>query len=215
MRKTTEELWKEAVDTTPESGDVHETFRRLVIENERECAEPATAWCAIDEGGAHLRWNKDDHHDWHPLFTFPPAAQVPEGWKLVPIKPTYEMLVATIAQQAAELKRINNVANCGTVDSWLSLSDEKKREWFAMTLHTDSEKAKTIKEQDYQLERQAEQLAAAETDAWRYRVIRSGELPIFCIEYVETDDYESRTLYDEDLDQSIDAAIAASREEKS
>ena len=93
MRKTTEEL-ADIADAEFDDDDALftnteewlETFRRLVIENERECAEPATAWCAIDEGGAHLRWNKDDRHAWHPLFTFPPAAQVPE-WQPIETAP--------------------------------------------------------------------------------------------------------------------------------
>lgn len=45
-----------------------------------------------------------------------------------------------------ELKRIENIANCGSVDSWMTLSDEQKREWFAVTLHVDSEQAKIIRE---------------------------------------------------------------------
>ena len=50
-----------------------------------------------------------------------------------------------------ELRRINNVASCGTADSWMSLSDDDKRKWFAQSIHIDGEKAKIIKEQDYQL----------------------------------------------------------------
>lgn len=65
------------------------------------------------------------------------------------------------ARLTEELTRIRNIAACGTVDSWMSLSDDFKRKWFAMTLHSDAEKSKTIKEQEYQLEQQADQLAAA------------------------------------------------------
>ena len=39
MRKKTEELWKQALAEQTVDSDVPETFRRLVIENERECAE--------------------------------------------------------------------------------------------------------------------------------------------------------------------------------
>ena len=71
-----------------------------------------------------------------PLFIHPP-------------KPDTEELEAL----RAELRRINNVASCGTTDSWMSLSDDDKRKWFAQSIHTDAEKAKIIKEQDYQLTR--------------------------------------------------------------
>lgn len=58
-----------------------------------------------------------------------------------------------------ELNRIKRVGSCGTVDSWLSLSDEQKREWFATTLHRDSEQTKTIRELEHQLasQKQAQQ----------------------------------------------------------
>ena len=44
------------------------------------------------------------------------------------------------------LEIINRVAHCGTVDSWMTLSDEEKRSWFALMNHNDSEKAKTIRQ---------------------------------------------------------------------
>lgn len=55
-----------------------------------------------------------------------------------------------------ELNRIKLVGSCGTVDSWLSLSDEQKREWFATTLHRDSEQTKTIRELEHQLASQGQ-----------------------------------------------------------
>jgi len=33
-----------------------------------------------------------------------------------------------------QLARITNMANCGTVDSFLLLSDDDKRKWFAMSV---------------------------------------------------------------------------------
>lgn len=74
MRKTTEELWKQALAEQTVDSDVPETFRRLVIENERESAE---AVATVN----HCRRNSIDWHiDYEelptdaPLFTFPPAA---------------------------------------------------------------------------------------------------------------------------------------------
>lgn len=64
-----------------------------------------------------------------------------------------------IERLRTELKRIENLANCGSVDSWMSLSDEQKRKWFAVTLHVDSEKAKIIREQSEEIERLREDLA--------------------------------------------------------
>lgn len=55
-------------------------------------------------------------------------------------------------QLRAELARIHSVGSCGTVDSWLSLSDDQKREWFATTLHRDSEQCKTIRALEAELE---------------------------------------------------------------
>ena len=86
MRKTTEELWKQALAEQTVDSDVPETFRRLVIENERECAE------AVGE----VRYNQDGELDYFylgtipaagtKLFTFPPAAQVPE-WQPIETAP--------------------------------------------------------------------------------------------------------------------------------
>lgn len=93
MRKTTEELAEEAGidlrDGTLGSMDELEDFRRLVIENERECAEPF-GFIAVDAEG-DIEFNKTDRFSYGrsggtPLFTFPPAAQVTEGWKDVAVE---------------------------------------------------------------------------------------------------------------------------------
>ena len=62
------------------------------------------AWNHRAEAVATVNHSRRNSIDWHidyeelptdtPLFTFPPAAQVPEGYKLVPIDPTSEMLAA-------------------------------------------------------------------------------------------------------------------------
>lgn len=82
MRKTTKELAEEAGidlrDGTLGSIDELETFRRLVIENERECAE-AHAWIQITESGEEFihfqikagQWGAKDVC--YPVFRFPPA----------------------------------------------------------------------------------------------------------------------------------------------
>lgn len=67
-------------------------------------------------------------------------------------------LAEEITRLRAELKRIETLANCGSVDSWMSLSDQQKREWFAVTLHVDSEKAKIIREQADEIERLREEV---------------------------------------------------------
>ena len=45
----------------------------------------------------------------------------------------------------AELERLRRLAACGSVTSWLSLSDAQKREWFAVTLARDSEQVRHIR----------------------------------------------------------------------
>lgn len=49
---------------------------------------------------------REDYYDWQPLYTSPPApvAVVPEGWKLVPVEPTMEMLEAMM-----EWSKVGNV----------------------------------------------------------------------------------------------------------
>ena len=76
MRKTTEELWKQALAEQTVDSDVPETFRRLCIENELECAE---AKAFIDEIGNLQHYTKSDfkqckYGGLETLFTFPPAA---------------------------------------------------------------------------------------------------------------------------------------------
>jgi hypothetical protein len=44
------------------------------------------------------------------------------------------------------LEKINRIAHLGTVDSFMALSDEEKRQWFVTTLHNDSEKTKLLRE---------------------------------------------------------------------
>ena len=74
MRKKTEELWKQALAEQTVDSDVPETFRRLVIENERECAEAVGYFYVNDRG----LWNQAGDPISFPscttLFTFPPAA---------------------------------------------------------------------------------------------------------------------------------------------
>lgn len=89
MKKTTEELAREAgVQVSQDFWGMLrlETFRRLCVENERECAK-VHAW-ESDSGQLMLDCEKDPKFAYtarfnKPLFTFPPAAQVPEGWKLL------------------------------------------------------------------------------------------------------------------------------------
>ena len=111
MRKTTEELVNECVSEIKDNQfDLNnldaadkqmlfqwfETFRRLAIENERECAE-AVAWrteTGYEQPFYLYHELKPIRSNGEALFTFPPAAQVPEGWKLVPIEPTVEIVQA-------------------------------------------------------------------------------------------------------------------------
>ena len=83
MRKTTEELWKQALAEQTVDSDVPETFRRLVIENERECTEPVAEVRYKQDGYTFVAFIGFDVPVGTKLFTFPPAAQVPEGWKLL------------------------------------------------------------------------------------------------------------------------------------
>jgi sugar (pentulose or hexulose) kinase len=95
----------------------------------------------------------------------------PEALKLaaeLDADPTYSEVckaaAAMLRQQHAELHRIERVGSCGTVDSWMSLADKQKREWFAATLHRDSEQCKLIRE----LESEVEALKAGQAEPFGY-----------------------------------------------
>lgn len=99
MRKKTEELWKEAGGNSLTDYGVEwlETFRRLVIENERECAEAVAivnstlygvAFC--ETAGTLIPYGTK-------LFTFPPAAQVP-GWQPIETAPRDNKAPLLLAQ---------------------------------------------------------------------------------------------------------------------
>lgn len=63
---------------------------------------------------------------------------------------------ATILAMAArieELERIERVANCGTVQNCLSLPNEDKAKWFALTLERDREQCQRIAELESELHR--------------------------------------------------------------
>ena len=99
MRKKTEELWKEAGGNSLTDYGVEwlETFRRLAIENARECAEAVGVTASLpgtNNGYTFVAFNGSDVPVGTKLFTFPSAAQVPEGWQLVPIEPTVEIVQA-------------------------------------------------------------------------------------------------------------------------
>ena len=107
MRKTTEELWKQALSEQTVGSDVPETFRRLAIENERECAEAVGVTASLpgtNNGYTFVAFNGSDVPVGTKLFTFPPAAQVPEGWKLVPIEPTDKMVTAGYSEVTVEIE---------------------------------------------------------------------------------------------------------------
>ena len=77
MRKKTEELWKQALAEQTVDSDVPETFRRLVIENERECAETVGVTASLpgtNNGYTFVAFNGSDVPVGTKLFTFPPAS---------------------------------------------------------------------------------------------------------------------------------------------
>ena len=78
MRKTTEELAREAGIGRPMSDDNRfETFRRLAIENERECAEAVGVTASLpgtNNGYTFVAFNGSDVPVGTKLFAFPPAA---------------------------------------------------------------------------------------------------------------------------------------------
>lgn len=89
MRKTTEELWKQALAEQTVDSDVPETFRRLCIENERECAETVGVTASLpgtNNGYTFVAFNGSDVPVGTKLFTFPPAAQVSE-WQPIETAP--------------------------------------------------------------------------------------------------------------------------------
>jgi len=91
---------------------------------------------------------------------------------------------ARIAKLALQLGRIQKLADCGTVQNWLALSDEDKAKWFAVTTQRDSEHCKLI--------------AELEQDAARYRWLRQ-------------DESEFSSMAPAELDAAIDKAIAAAQ----
>lgn len=98
-----------------------------------------------------------------------------------------------------ELEKINRVGSCGTVDNWLKLTDQQKRDWFAVTLARDTQQCKTIK----QLE---EELEDVRNDAERYRWLREYYSPEVQDRYMTDVD---RGFYSDGelLDEAIDAAM--------
>lgn len=63
-----------------------------------------------------------------------------------------------------ELDRINRVAATASVDSWMSLSDEDKRKWFAQTLRIDkhkTERIRTLEDKALWLEQQLAKFTSA------------------------------------------------------
>ena len=74
MRKTTEELWKQALSEQTVGSDVPETFRRLVIENERECTEPIAIANSTLCGVVFCETTGPLIPCGTKLFAFPPAA---------------------------------------------------------------------------------------------------------------------------------------------
>ena len=88
MRKKTEELWKEAGGNSLTDYGVEwlETFRRLVIENERECTEAVGYFYVNDRGFWNQAGDPISFPSCTTLFTFPPAAQVSE-WQPIETAP--------------------------------------------------------------------------------------------------------------------------------
>lgn len=145
---------------TPTPGDLPEAEKamadiRLMLAQPAEGGE-VVAWRGelahgIDEHGKGQDWR------WHTMEVKP---QVPAHFirNLRPLTyadttppASHDQDNDELDRLRKELNRIKLVGSCGTVDSWLSLSDEQKREWFATTLHRDSEQTKTIRELEHQL----------------------------------------------------------------
>lgn len=99
----------------------------------------------------------------------------------------------------SELQRINRLAQCGTVQNFLALSDDEKGKAFAVMMRTDKAQIDMINE----LEVRAD---ANERDAERYRYIRTKERMM-----LDTDDGEARmttTFSSADkFDDAIDKAM--------
>ena len=83
----------------------------------------------------------------------------------------------------AELARLRRLAACGSVTSWLSLSDEQKREWFAVTLSRDSEQVRNIRALEARLEDAVtllELVPLAERSAQAQAVIQAARQKLPC-----------------------------------
>lgn len=91
-RKTTEKLMAElgivptAQVPTTFAGfiQIFDQFRQLAISHERECAKAVAFVDGFRSAALHFdsHWLAVGTH----LFTFPPAVQVPEGWKDVAVE---------------------------------------------------------------------------------------------------------------------------------
>lgn len=60
----------------------------------------------------------------------------------------YDALEAETVSLREELHRINSLANCGSVQNWLKLSDEDKAKWFYLYCQKDSENVALRRELD-------------------------------------------------------------------
>jgi hypothetical protein len=76
---------------------------RTAIEQAEKC-EPV-AWIEHHKAGDNLNWEREDHSyaQATPLYTHPQL--IPEGWQLVPVEPTEEMIKA--AYDASIFSRTN------------------------------------------------------------------------------------------------------------
>lgn len=114
------------------------------------------------------------------------GAKAADGWKAQHARDSAELrrLCAERDQLRAELDSIRRMAECGTVQNWLKLSDEEKANWFALMVGTDSEN-KRLRAELSALKAQQEPVA--------WRVTGAGGLTV-TPEYPKWADDDSRLL---------------------
>ena len=147
------------------------TYIHLPIANAAPCARCKELECDV----AHWKANHDNRVEAARLLIDRPDLPL----ERVKAYQAHIALQAKITEQAAEIARINRIASCGSVDSWMSLSDDDKRKWFAVTLDVDQKKADRIKAlEDEAAERESflKTLADTCTEAERIAIERAGRI---------------------------------------
>jgi len=130
--------------------------------------------------------------------------------------------VVELSEQKKKFDRLERMAACGTVDSWMQLSDEDKRAWFAIAVRDSSarksaeklaevrqERVEVLEAQVAELKEQLETLLLINVNWWRDESHCRGEMR----ELGVPDDADATRVSIGDLRKLL-ATVAAKEEKK-